>query len=422
MPPRSATAELPALTGLRGLAAFWVLLYHVWVEATPRAMTLGPLDLTPLFSGGWAGVDIFFTLSAFLLSLPYASRQATGAPRPSLGHYWMRRILRIVPAYYAQLLVLAALAGLFGIGTWPSARQFIGNLLLLHNFGPLGVVPLNPVTYTIPIEFGFYLLLPLLALWLRPGRWTWLALAAILTTQLWRHLMLPVVLDEPVPLRVIALEQLPGRLDQFVAGMLGALAYTRAVARGRPGNPLANDLLVLAGITAFGALLWALHLASETYWEGHPLLFVWHGLAGAATAAILYGAARGSRIARLAFDNRPLRWLGLISFSLYLWHIPVMQWLEKAHAFDSIQGYRLPWMLVAVLGLSCAIAAASYRWVELPFLRRGRPRAAHPQATTEMIVAPTQSRLAPPAGTNESAGTPPPAAGAKAREHVPFGE
>lgn len=383
--PRPAIAELTPLTGLRGFAALWVLVYHVWVDAIPRAMTLGPFDLTPLFSGGSSGVDLFFTLSAFLLSLPYASRQIEGRPPPSLRKFWLRRAQRILPAYYAQLLVLVALAAAFGIGALPSTRQFIGNLLLLTDFGPYGAAPLNPVTYTLPIEFGFYLLLPLLASWLRPRRWPWLALFAVVATQLWRHLVFPYVAHAAVPLRVIAMEQLPGRLDQFVAGMLAAYAYTRAVASGRIANPLVNDALLLFGIALFAALLWAVHYSIGTYWEGHPLLFVWHGLAGIAAALMLYASARGSRVARLLFDNAPLRWLGLISFGVYLWHFPILHWLDAAHAFDWIDGYRLPWMLPIVLGATGVVAAISYRWVELPFLRRGRA-GKHPQLTTEMTV------------------------------------
>lgn len=383
--PRPATAELTALTGLRGCAALWVLLYHVWVEATPRAMTLGPFDFTPLFSGGSSGVDLFFTLSAFLLSLPYASRQIEGRPPPSLRTFWLRRVQRILPAYYAQLLVLAALAIAFDIGTRPGARQLLGNLLLLIDLGPYGAAPLNPVTYTLPIEFGFYLLLPLLARWLTPRRWPWLAVFAILVTQAWRHFIFPYVAHADVPLRVVAMEQLPGRLDQFVAGMLAARAYTRAVASGRAANLRANDALLLLGIAMFAALLWALHYSIGSYWDGHPLLFVWHGLAGIAAALMLYASARGSRIARVLFDNAPLRWLGLLSFGVYLWHFPILLWLDRAHAFDWIDGYRLPWMLPIVLAASGIVAAVSYRWIELPFLRRGRPRSAHPQLTTEMI-------------------------------------
>jgi len=384
---RSATAELTPLTGLRGFAALWVLLYHVWVEATPRAMTLGSLDLTPLFSCGWAGVDIFFTLSAFLLSLPYATRQLEGVPAPSLRIFWLRRVQRILPAYYAQLLVLAALASLFGLGAMPGGWQFLGNLLLLTDLGPYGAAPVNPVTYTLPIEFGFYLLLPILAAWLRPRRWPLLALLAIVVTQLWRHLVFPYVAHAEVPLRVIALEQLPGRLDQFVFGMLAAYAYTRATASGRILNTRANEALMLLGIALFAALLWGIHYSIGTYWDGHPLLFVWHSLAGVATALMLYASARGSRIALALFDNAPLRWIGLVSFGVYLWHFPILHWLDAAHAFGWIDGYRLPWMLPIVLAATVVVAAISYRWIELPFLRAGRRRSTHPQLTTEMIVA-----------------------------------
>ncbi len=387
-PPTTAhQAELTPLTGLRGFAALWVLVYHVWVDATPRLMTLGPLDLTPLFSAGWAGVDLFFTLSAFLLSLPYASRLAEGAPRPSLRIFWLRRVQRILPAYYAQLIVLVALAGLFGIGAWPSVRQWLGNLLLLTNLGPHGAAPLNPVTYTLPIEFAFYLLLPLLAFWLRPQRWPWLALLAIVVTQLWRHAVFPLVAQAEVPLRVIALEQMPGRLDQFVAGMLAAYAYTRAAAARRPAHGLRADVLLLAGMALFAMLLWAIHYRAGVYWEGHWLLFTWHGLAGVACACMIYACARGSRLGRLLFDRRALRYLGLISFGVYLWHFPILQWLDSAQVFAHIEGYRLPWMLPTVLLGAVAVASLSYRWVELPFLRLGRPRSARPQLQTEMIVA-----------------------------------
>ena len=97
--PPLLSREIPALTGLRGLAAFWVLLYHAWANATPRVIEIGSgpyaLNLTIAFSGGWTGVDGFFTLSAFLLTLPFAQWQRGLAPRPSLGTYWVRRLVRV---------------------------------------------------------------------------------------------------------------------------------------------------------------------------------------------------------------------------------------------------------------------------------------------------------------------------------------
>ncbi|HEY0232128.1 MAG TPA: acyltransferase, partial [Dokdonella sp.] len=212
------------LTGLRGFAAFWVLLYHAWVDAVPRAMKIGSgdyaINLTPAFSGGWTGVDIFFTLSAFLLSLPFVSWQMGLAPRPALGTFWQRRILRIFPAYYAQIAVLLILAGVFGVGVWPGLGQLLGNLVLWFNVGHSGVTPLNAVTYTLSIEFCFYLLLPLLAFLLRPRGWIVLLVLAVAETQLYRHLMFDPGAD--IPHKVLVLEQLPGRLDQFVFGMLAA--------------------------------------------------------------------------------------------------------------------------------------------------------------------------------------------------------
>ncbi|MEP7045020.1 MAG: acyltransferase [Dokdonella sp.] len=381
------STEIPALTGLRGFAAFWVLLYHAWVDAVPRAMTIGSGDyaitLTPVFSGGWTGVDIFFTLSAFLLSLPFVSWQLGLAQRPSLVTFWQRRVLRIFPAYYVQIAVLLILAGAFGVGAWPGLAQLLGNLVLWFNFGRSGVTPLNAVTYTLSIEFCFYLLLPLLAFLLRPRWWIVLVLLAIVETQLYRHLMFDATAD--VPHKVVVLEQLPGRLDQFVFGMLAAYAYGRAAIAGRLPAARTADALFLLGMAGVALMLTLSHLNYETYWQGHWLLFVWHGVVGAAVALMLFAGAAGSRVARALFDNRPLRYLGLISFGVYLWHYPLLHWLSAAHAFDRVPGYHLPWTLPILLVLSCVIASLSYWLIELPLLRIGRRGRARPNVTTDAI-------------------------------------
>jgi len=125
----------------------------------------------------------------------------------------------------------------------------------------------------------------------------------------------------------------------------------------------------------------------EAYWQGHWLVFVWHGVVGAAVALMLFAAAAGSPIARELFDNRPLRYLGLISFGVYLWHYPILQWLSAAHAFDRIPGYRLPWIVPILLLVSCVVADLSYRLIERPLLRIGRARSAHPNVTSDEVPA-----------------------------------
>lgn len=374
--PPLLSREIPALTGLRGLAAFWVLLYHAWANATPRVIEIGSgpyaLNLTIAFSGGWTGVDVFFTLSAFLLTLPFAQWQLGLAPRPSLGTYWVRRLVRVFPAYYAQLAVLLLLAGAFGIGMWPDARRLIGNLFLWFNFGSSGVAPINGVAYTLPIEFCFYLVLPLLALLLRPRWWMLLALIAIVETQLYRHLMFDPAAETMS--KVLVLEQMPGRLDQFVFGMLAAYAYARLAVAQRLPHRRVSDALFLAGVAGVVLMLVLMQLGFETYWQGSWLLYVWHGATGAAVALMLFAAAAGSGLARVLLANRPLRRLGVISFGVYLWHPPILEWLTTAGAFDRIEGYRLPWSLPLLLLVTVLVAELSYRLVERPMLRLGHRR------------------------------------------------
>jgi len=391
-----ALLELPTLTGLRGFAALWVLLYHAWVDAVPRLMTIGSgsfvVDLTPLFSCGWAGVDIFFTLSAFLLSLPFVSWQLGGAPRPSLRTFWFRRVVRIFPAYYTQILVLLALTA-FGFGEWPGLAQLAGNLVLWFNFGTFGVAPINPVAYTLPIEFSFYLLLPLLAFLLRPRWWPWLLVLAVVETQVYRHLMFAHVADAEVAVRVVTLEQLPGRLDQFVFGMLAAYAYGRAAFAQRMPGPRTNDALFVLGGVGVAVMAWLIHRGIGTYWEGSMLLFVWHGATGAAVALMLFACAAGSRVADALFGNRILRYVGVISFGLYLWHYPVLRWFDAAGVFDRVEGYRLPWILPLLLLSACLIADLSYRLIERPLLRLGRKDSRDPGVTSEQVPVSNAGRV-----------------------------
>ena len=94
--------HLQVLTGLRGWAALWVLIFHVY-ETSQHGHVIFPvgtwnIDLTPFFSLGWSGVQIFFVLSGFLLSLPFAQWQAGIREKPNLKRYLFRRAARVFPA------------------------------------------------------------------------------------------------------------------------------------------------------------------------------------------------------------------------------------------------------------------------------------------------------------------------------------
>ncbi|RLD03421.1 MAG: hypothetical protein DRI65_12910, partial [Chloroflexota bacterium] len=165
MPPDHARKYIAALTGLRGIAAFLVFLFHY------GALHPGiRLDLwLPLIGGalqfplgyGMMGVDLFFVMSGFLLTLPFARSALTGEPRPPLLRYFKRRFLRVFPAYYAQLFLILSIGAWFV--TWRPLPDYavLAHLAMFLNLGWHQVTPLVGVWWSLPVEMGFYLLLPL---------------------------------------------------------------------------------------------------------------------------------------------------------------------------------------------------------------------------------------------------------------------
>ena len=363
--------ELPALTGLRGFAALWVLLFHVWALSGSPPLSIpgiGSVHGGWFLNLGWAGVDIFFCLSAFLLVLPFAQWRLGSAPRPHTGRYLLRRVLRIYPAYLTQLALLLLAAALFGYGTIPGGEALLAHLFLWFNMGEPRFEPLLGVWFTLPIEFGFYLMLPLLAPLIDRRRWPWLLLGAIALTVSTRYLMHLAYTGVSVPLRVVVIERLPGRLDQFVIGMLGGAAFVLAGLNDwRPSRPAVWFFAGIAGIAGIGA--WIIQV-DDAYWSGHPLLFVWHGLFAACLFPVLLACAWEAPPARVVFSNRPMRYLGDISFGVYLWHMPILTPI-LAKLPGSLDPATRFWLaLILVLPATVIVAHLSHRFVELPFLRR----------------------------------------------------
>lgn len=380
----SARIYLEPLTGLRGIAASWVALWHLWGFAgRPRyQLELGDfsLDLTPLIRTGWAGVDIFFVLSGFVLGLAFCQAWLGNRPPIRIGDYFRRRLLRVLPALWVQILVLVLLLLLAG-KQLPPVSDFLAQGFLVHNLLGSPGTQLNPVYWTLPVEFDFYLLLPLLALALPPRHWPVLLAVAILVTVGYRYLVFSQLPQETTTgMKVWWLNQLPGRLDQFVAGMTAAWLYSRS-RQGGLGSSFAyrqRHLMLATGLLGLAVMAWFLHsrqpigavnVAGLTYWGGHWSLFVWHSLTGLFVAMIVLAAALGTRITELVLANRGVLFLGVISYSLYLWHFPIVKWLNGQHLPQVAPGYpflsAVLWSIVPVL----AVSALSYWLVERPFLK-----------------------------------------------------
>lgn len=375
---REDASHLRVLTGVRGWAALWVFMYHAWSYAKHPPLRVDlfgwTLDLTPLFSMGIAGVTIFFVLSGFLLATPFAQWQAGLRQRPPLGRYYLRRVLRVFPAYYAQLAILLVIAAwLPGQPGIEDAGSLVRHLMMLFMPPPLGTFPINGVWWTLPIEFGFYLVLPLLAFMLTPRRGLWLLFACIAVMYLWRQGVVVRLAEAPMQMRVYAAYQLPGSMDAFGLGMLAAVLHAnRAHLPGWLLPPARSSGLGLLGIALVVAAIYWLPGRRAEYWADNLIFYAWTPALSLGIAAVLLAGAGGSGTLQKIFGNRIMVFLGLVSYSLYLWHLPVLTWLAAASWYPGLTGGRLAWILALALPLTLAIATVSYLGVERPFMRLRR--------------------------------------------------
>ena len=361
-----------ALTGLRGLAAVFVFLFHYLhfnpqVNLAASVPILGTVLQFP-FDFGFMGVDLFFVLSGFLLSLPFAAATLGSIEPPRLRHYFKRRVLRVFPAYYAQLAIILLVGSWFVTWKPVGGVSLLAHLFMLFNIGPDPVRPMVGVWWTLPVEFSFYLVLPIIALVMRPGRWPWLVLAlgASIAYRYWAAGQF----ESGNPL-MLAANHLPGSLPEFLLGAGAALLIQRRVQKKVPPRPAwLLDLTVVASMLLTG--LWFLLIVGpngEAYWTGHWSMIMAPTALGLLLGALVWAVYSGSRVGGLLFANRAVHFLGLVSYSLYLWHFVVMQQLIQVFGDPYAQMPQLPKFLLTTF-VVLSIAWASYWFIERPFFRQ----------------------------------------------------
>lgn len=355
--------HIPALDGLRGLAIALVLWLHLLVHPLPDVAASPWLQWYQAVAGyGWAGVDLFFVLSGFLITRQLL--QQKGQPG-FFRSFYLRRAFRILPAYW---LLLAAFAvgiytGVPQISPWLTAGAFpwYSYLLFLQNFwigtGQIGAIWLAP-TWSLAVEEQFYLLFPLLLYLLPKRRLPWLLLAGMMLAPVVRAFWLT---------GYVGYVQLPGRMDALFAGAL--LAWVWQQGGFRYSAALVQRLRLSAWLLlALAAVLAWMRRATEGDVWLHTVLM----LLAAALLAIRLLHFAGGRADRF-FTWTPLRWLGHLSYSLYLWH-QVANGLVHGWAGQPVPAIKtladVGLALLALL-LSLGMAAFSYWMVEQPLRRWG---------------------------------------------------
>jgi len=369
---QSHRGYIGSLTGLRGFAALWVMLYHTWVTSKPHRMEVdignATIDFTPLFSGGWAGVEFFFVLSAFLLTLPFARWACGEREYPSVWPYLVRRFKRVFPAFWTQLLILLVIAYTTKLYVFPASKGLISHFFMAFNLPPLWVKPINGVWWTLPTEFLFYLLLLPLGYLLKTRSTRVLLLVLLMGTWLYRWWVFQNFQDQGVGKMVVLMGNILGAFDLFIIGTFCAWLYVSKYQHNRPQVP--PTIFLVLGIAGVVLCLYSIQWVDPGYWEGHWLLYVKNTLIGISIASIVVSVLMGSKWALGLFGNPVIMHAGIISYSVYLWHLPVLYVLSKWSFMVNYSGYRLPLMLAFSIPLVWLLSYCSYRWVERPFLQR----------------------------------------------------
>jgi peptidoglycan/LPS O-acetylase OafA/YrhL len=366
--------HFPCFDGLRAIAAVLVVMVHT---AFGSGFTLR----------SWAGiytarleigVSVFFLISGFLLYRPFAASHIAGAPAPAVGRFWVRRFLRIVPAYWLAFIVTsyAMHANPKVLPGWHSVLIYLG---LVQVYIPSHALTGISQSWSLCTEVAFYLFLPLYAAVVVARRrsdrsqlgreLSGVALLYVLGLAV-RFALLHI----HAPLAYVGVEWLPACFDLFALGMGLAvvsswLAHRRAEPRWlwHPVLPWVSWSLALGTLWAVAHVgVSTLPLQRPTPWRGLAQELLYGLFALFLLLPAVFGPPRRGMIRR-GLQSPPMVGLGVVSYGVYLWHQAWGQeFLGWTHAIFRVA---FPEMLGVVLALSVATAAASYLAAERPILR-----------------------------------------------------
>lgn len=348
-------SHIPGLDGLRGLAAMFVYFAH---------SSLGDVSIIPWFDCTWfgkIGVFIFFLLSAFLISVPFLSDKPGIFSNESMKRYMKRRIMRIYPLY-AFYLICAL------VTTWASyailemnrpdgvpltldLRRFLEHVTLQRGDG---------VTWSIAVEFKFYFILPFImaggTYLLKSGKSLWIAPVILVLLVAASYVAFPYseMAKNDVSLKYY--------LPIFLIGIICALAFKKGSMFRSPKSLKFLDIL---GLFCFAASIASSPPIIKLFGvdQEHRNVLQEMLLQSVIFVPVVMAVAYRTKFTSLIFENHVLRFLGMISFSLYLWH-PMF--------LNGIPRLLTDWhpLLIAWITLACTIAWSflSYQIIERPFL------------------------------------------------------
>jgi peptidoglycan/LPS O-acetylase OafA/YrhL len=352
-------AYFPTIDILRGFAALSVVVYHIIEHFSWKSFPIeGPLVW---FRIGWMGVDLFFVISGFVIGLSAFSAIEKHGPNAFRRPFIERRLARIVPLHYLTCLLFIALVvpQLFFESIF---FNLVSHALFLHNLIPGFHGAINGSNWSLGTEMQFYLLMLFIAPWIyRNGSWRVLG-TLVLVAWAWRlgcTVMFPVNGDEGVRPLFLFSTQLPGMLDEFSVGLL--LAKFINTERGKVW--LGKSSVWSLGLAAAAMWVALTTIWSVSYWDFAPMVVFYRTLLACAFLFVIFAACtlNGSLWLKI---TAPLRYLGTISYGIYLWHLPVLL------TFKDITWLTPERALTPVILLTIGLASVSWHFFEKPLLNR----------------------------------------------------
>ena len=373
--------HVDVVDGIRGFSVLLVLWFHFWQQTwfmptypTPFLSFLGITDLTPSHIR-WVGyifVDMMVLLSAFCLTLPIARSMLLGEGVDDACTFYKKRLARIYPSYL--LAVLISFGYQLYLGNYPTisyaVRDLVSHLTFTHMFRADTYIyaPINGVLWTVALEVQFYLFFPLLVkLFRKSPLLFWGTLTGFGALFIYQYALK----QTPVNMQV---NQFPTFLPVFANGMLAAYLFTLYCVK----VPYKRLWAVLFTVLAIlGAVLIRNEIVSAQMYREDKQIWQLENRIGLSQCFTLFlvSAALSLKPLRWIFSNPVARFLGAISYNLYLYHQRLIVLLRMSLGFQSgadvaSAGMKMQLFLtVEALGLSILLAAVlTYLW-ERPWQR-----------------------------------------------------
>lgn len=347
--PLRGGAHIAGIDGLRAMAVLAVVIYHISATCLP---------------GGFAGVDVFFVISGYVVTASLL-RNRSPALASFFSSFYVRRLLRIYPALLAGLLLGSIAFVLFVPAAWISGTtQMTGrwaifgaaNFALIKfddgYFSPRGEFNVFTHTWSLGVEEQFYVLFPAL-LWFYKCAWD--AQRARARYMLWglaglTMASLAYAAYETGAAPSSAYYLLPSRFWELGVGALLAIIQHRGGLSGP--RVLPASMLLMLGLVLVLASFWVVRKDAFPFpWAVMPVL---------GTSLAIVGVCSPNAVSRLVLENRPVSYIGKISYSLYLWHWPVLVIFRWTTGLEELRH------VFAAVILFITLAVASYHWLEQP--------------------------------------------------------